>query len=196
VSAARARSIAAGALFAFAAVALGSCHEDLVFDELSTCATDPDCLLPSLHCNPTDGQCVACVNDTHCTAPGFPRCDTAIHRCVECGLTSDCALGAVCRSGRCAIPCTTSTVCPAAANRCDDGYCVQCDDGVGCAGSPAGPICAGHTCVECKDDTTCGGAKPRCDPVTQDCVECQKNADCPAARPLCNVSIGACAAIP
>jgi hypothetical protein len=189
----------AGALLlaaaAAATVALGSCHADLVFDELATCTSDPDCLLSSLHCD-GHGQCVACTNDTHCKAPGFPRCDTALGRCVECGLISDCAGGETCRAGRCELPCTTSATCPASAPRCDDGFCIQCDDGVGCAGSPAGPVCADHTCVECRDDTTCSGATPRCDPVTRQCVACQKNADCPAARPLCDLAVGACAPIP
>jgi hypothetical protein len=178
--------------FAFVAVAAASCHGDIAFNELSTCTTDPDCILPSMHCNA--GQCVACTTDAHCTAPGYPRCDLAFHRCVECGVSADCGGSLVCRTGRCATPCPPT--CPASASICDDGLCAQCDDGKACEGSPAGPVCFQHVCGACKDDTTCGGATPRCDPVTHRCVACQQNADCPSARPLCDVAIGSCAALP
>jgi len=184
-------------LLAVAALAGLSCREEIRFDDLSAapCKTDPDCLLPSMHCN--SGACVACTMDAHCAAPGFPRCDLALHRCVECGVAADCGTGRVCHTGHCAAPCTAgTTVCPASAPICDDGTCAQCDDGKGCAGSPAGPICFEHVCGACANDTACGGATPRCDPVTHDCVECQQNPDCPAARPLCDVGVGTCVALP
>jgi hypothetical protein len=177
---------------ALLAPAFLSCHADLRFDELSTCATDVDCLLPSMHC--ASGQCVACAIDANCTGPGFPRCDVALHRCVECGISADCGSTQVCRAGRCATPCTAG--CPAAAPICDDLVCAQCDDLRGCQGSASRPFCLGHVCSACKDDTSCGGATPRCDPVTHSCVHCQQNADCPSNAPLCDVGVGTCAAIP
>jgi hypothetical protein len=188
VSATRALAAALG----LAALAAASCHGDLRFDELAACTQDPDCVLPSMHCNA--GQCVACTTDAHCKAPGFPRCDLALHRCVECGVSADCGGGGTCRTGHCATPCTAG--CPASAPICDDLVCAQCDDGRGCGGSAAGPVCFQHLCGACKDDTTCGGATPRCDPVTHDCVQCQANADCGSARPLCDVSVGTCVALP
>jgi Cys-rich repeat protein len=194
VSARRFHGSAALAALAALALAAASCHGDIRFDELSTCSTDPDCILSSMHCN--SGTCVACTMDAHCTAPGYPRCDLALHRCVECGVATDCGSGGVCRAGRCATSCTTSATCPLSANICDDSICAQCDDGKGCAGSPAGPICFDHFCGACKDDTTCSGATPRCDPVTRDCVQCRTNADCPSGRPLCDVAVGSCAALP
>ena len=132
-------------LLAAAALVALSCREQIRFDDLAAapCQTDPDCLLPSMHCN--SGTCVACTTDAHCTAPGFPRCDLALHRCVECGVTADCGTGRVCHTGHCATPCTAGvTTCPTSAPICDDMMCAQCDDGKGCAGSPAGPVCVGH----------------------------------------------------
>jgi hypothetical protein len=193
VSGARA-FVLAGVVWLAGGLAVVSCHGEIRFDELATCAQDLDCILPSLHCNA--GQCVACVIDAHCTAPGFSRCDSALHRCVECGVASDCPNGGVCRAGHCATPCAAAAACPASAPICDDAACGQCDDGVGCTGSPAGPICFAHLCGECKDDTACSAPMPRCDPVTHDCVQCRQNADCASPRPLCDVTIGTCVALP
>lgn len=172
-----------------AAAALVACHADLRFDDLGKCAADVDCGLSSLHC--TGGQCVACTSDAHCTAPGRPRCDLALHRCIECGVTGDCTGGAVCKTGHCAPPCSAG--CPAATPICDDGVCVQCDEGKGCA---AGTLCLAHACVTCGDDSDCGGATPRCEPVVHQCVQCQGNADCPSDTPLCDLALGRCAALP
>jgi hypothetical protein len=189
-------SPARAALFALAAALLAAtaCHEDILFDELSTasCRSDPDCILPSMHCNA--GQCVVCTTDAHCTAPGFPRCDPMLHRCVQCTAATDCGSTGTCHVGRCATPCTAG--CPASAPVCDDLICAQCDDGRGCAGSAAGAICFEHVCGECSIDANCSGATPRCDPVTHDCVQCQKNTDCSAALPLCDVAVGKCVALP
>jgi hypothetical protein len=181
---------AAAAMLAVA-VALAACHVDIRFSDLTPCAADGDCLLPSLHCS--SGQCVQCVNDAHC-GPGAPRCDTMIHRCVACIATTDCVGGDVCKTGLCAHPCTTAAGCPVNASRCDDGACVQCDDGLGCAGSPAGPYCVTHSCASCRTDADCSGATPRCDAVAHRCVQCAVAGDCPATAPLCDIARGTCAA--
>jgi hypothetical protein len=180
-----------GALLVLVGAAGVSCHGDLKFDELTVCVQDPDCVLPTLHCN--SGTCVACTADAHCKAAGYPRCDATLHRCVECSVAADCGTGRVRHDNFCAIPCSAG--CPASAPICDD-VCSACDDNVGCQGSPAGPICFEHVCGTCRDDTACGGGTPRCDPVTHDCVQCRTNADCPSARPICDIGVGACAALP
>ncbi|MDB4983097.1 MAG: hypothetical protein JWM82_3849 [Myxococcales bacterium] len=171
-----------------AALAIVGCHGNIRFDDLTVCAQDPDCILPSLHCD--SGTCVACTSDAHCTTAALPRCDLALHRCVECGLTSDCAGGGICKTGHCASPCSAG--CPASAPRCDDGACVQCDDGKGCSASSVGPFCVSHMCAVCGADKDCGGATPRCDAVAHRCVQCQLNNDCTSKAPLCDLATGNC----
>jgi hypothetical protein len=172
-----------------AAAFLGSCHSQLRFDD-ATCVADGDCGIAGLHC--LGGACVACASDVHCTTAGLPRCDLALHRCVECGVSSDCPNNQSCRGGRCITACGIGIACPATAPRCDDGFCGQCDDGVGCPG-PASH-CVGHLCVGCLRDADCGGATPRCDAVRRACVQCQANADCPTATPICDPTAGLCLA--
>ncbi|HVR64349.1 MAG TPA: hypothetical protein VMU50_20755 [Polyangia bacterium] len=179
-----------GLVAALASVA--ACHGQLRFDDAS-CATDADCGIASLHC--LAGACVACAADLHCTTPGLPRCDLALHRCVECGVSSDCPGNQTCRASHCATTCASVAVCPATAPRCDDGFCVQCDDGVGCPASAASR-CLGHRCVGCTADTDCGGVTPRCDVVTRACVQCQGNTDCSSATPLCDPTAGRCLPAP
>jgi hypothetical protein len=183
------------ALVLLTTLASVSCHGDINFDEvMTTCTLDADCLLPSLHCSA--GRCVACTSDAHCTAPGFPRCDLAMNRCVQCGATSDCADGATCYSGRCLAPCAAG--CPLADPICDDQVCGECsdDDPTSCAGSAAGSVCFEHFCGACKDDSACAGATPRCDPVSHECVQCQQTSDCGSATPLCDPAKGRCVAPP
>jgi hypothetical protein len=175
-----------------AALIFVACHGEIRFDDLMTCAQDGDCKVASLHCNA--GQCVVCASDAHCTTPGLPRCDTNVHRCIACGLPSDCAAGQVCHSGRCVPGCTSASACPASAPRCDDGFCAQCDDGTGCASSSAAKICLGWYCVQCKVDADCSGATPRCNAGNHTCAQCQVNSDCPTATPLCDPVAGSCVA--
>jgi hypothetical protein len=178
----------ANALVVAAALSAPSCHSELKFDDL-VCAEDADCPLPSLHC--LAGACVACFEDQHCTKAGYPRCDLALHRCVECGVTSDCAANQACQSERCVTLCAGG--CPPTAPRCDDSVCGECDtdDGVLCTSATASR-CYQHSCVGCLDDDDCGGATPRCDVVTKACVQCETDADCPASAPICDPGAGTC----
>jgi hypothetical protein len=170
------------------ALSLLSCHTELRFDDLG-CAQDADCPLSSLHC--LAGACVACYEDQHCTQAGFPRCDLAVHRCVACGVASDCAANQTCKSERCVTLCAGG--CPASAPRCDDSVCGDCDtdDGVKCT-SVTASHCYEHSCVACLADGDCGGATPRCDVVTNACVQCQTDGDCTAGAPFCDLDRGTC----
>lgn len=175
-----------------AALTLWSCHQEIVFDDRGTCVADPDCLLSSLHCS--DGRCVACLSDAHCANPSRPRCDLALLRCVECGLSADCPLGGACRKGHCALACGAG--CPPSSPTCEDGACVQCDDGAGCAGAVGGGVCIDNLCSGCARDADCAKPTGRCDPVRHQCVECQQHLDCPSSRPLCDPDSVACVALP
>jgi hypothetical protein len=171
-----------------ASAGLASCRSDLRFTDVA-CTVDGGgtCGLSTLHC--LNGSCVACVDDTHCTDPAFPRCDTALRRCVQCGVATDCGSNQKCSGGRCYSLCTGG--CPAAAPRCDDSMCTQCDDGAGCP-SAAAPHCSQHLCFACLVDGDCGAATPRCDVVRKSCVQCAGDPDCPTNAPLCDLSTGAC----
>lgn len=177
---------------AAATLVVWSCHQEIVFDDLATCASDRECVLPSLHCS--DSRCVACLDDAHCTNPLRPRCDLALLHCVECGVAADCPVDAACRRGHCAVACGTG--CPSSAPKCEDGLCVECDDGAGCVGSPAGAVCVDNVCAGCATAADCRGAARVCDPVRHQCVECQQHTDCPIARPLCDPDSAVCVATP
>ena len=160
------------------------------------CASDAECRLSSLHCEPVSRTCVACVDDRHCGTSGFPRCDTGLHRCVACLVATDCPAGQACRAAHCVTPCaddTTPTTCPAG-TACNSGTCSLCgDDGVSCVGS-AMPFCLSPPgiCAACRTDADCTAPTPRCDPVRYGCVACVTIADCPAAMPFCDPDTGSC----
>lgn len=181
-----------GVVLAATLVVGWSCHREIVFDDLGTCDSDPDCVLPSLHC--AQRRCVACFSDAHCTNPLRPRCDTALLRCVECGVSADCSAGATCRRGHCSISCAAG--CPPSAPTCDDGFCIECGDEAACASSSGGAVCIDNVCSGCSADSDCKGALRRCDPVRHACVECEGHGDCSLDRPLCDPDVNACVAVP
>ena len=148
------------------------------------CASDSDCRLSTLHCDTTSGQCVPCVDDTQCTTPGFPRCDSALHECVQCGVDGDCPPGQVCEptSHRCVSPCSDAGRCPPTAPMCNmHGLCVGCYDNQQCAFSPTGHVCdpASGQCVQCVNDDQCNyDNKRRCCRALGECVGCLTSNDC------------------
>jgi hypothetical protein len=166
-----ARLTRAAVLFA-SLVATGACHVTLNFSGPG-CATDSDCPLASLHCDPFSRQCLPCVSDGNCaSSPGGPRCDAVLHLCVQCGTDQDCAAGSKCISvtRSCVRTCAVDTDCATSGTSCEDGICAQCDE-----------------------DQQCSGARPRCDPATFQCTGCVTDAECAsAAAPLCDRSAGRC----
>ncbi len=164
-------------------------------DARTGCATDLECPLASLHCEPSSGQCFSCASDDDCAGTtGRPRCDSASHLCVQCGTSKDCSAGWVCTSTSvCVKSCTATGDCPAG-NFCDDSICVQCDDDFHCTGTR--PYCDPNKgqCVACYKDTQCtSSAAPRCNLVTGTCVACLTGADCAAGK-ACDPTSWACVA--
>lgn len=170
---------------------------DVVVDS-SRCTKDTDCIVPALHCDTVTGACVACTIDAHCTTPGFPRCDVALHRCVQCGSTADCPSIDACEpiTKTCVQKCTSSSSCPLEARTCDTakGFCVQCKGTGECSGAGAKLICDPNNgrCVECTSDGQCmSPSRPRCDVTQGTCVRCIQTADCPGGK-LCDPKTGEC----
>ncbi|MES1210504.1 MAG: hypothetical protein ABUS79_31580, partial [Pseudomonadota bacterium] len=156
---------AAVLLLAAFGVGLGACRVKLSFDPPDAgggCATDRDCPLKTLHCDPLTGACFACVSNTDCVTSARPVCEAALHICVECGADQDCAAGSTCvkQTRSCVRACAVGTDCAPAGSWCDDGLCAQCDD-----------------------DHECTSAGAHCDPATFQCTSCVTDAHCttPAA---------------
>jgi hypothetical protein len=209
----------AAALFAAVALVIASCNGEFRFDEMvdgspgvpeasvessppppTSCKSDADCKLSTLHCDTVSGACVPCLIDAHCTMTGFPRCDAALHRCVQCGVTGDCPSGQVCQveARTCVTSCNNLAGCiMVAAPLCDlnRGFCIRCLMDLECFQDNM-KVCdtSDGQCVACLQDSQCSGAKPRCDRYAGTCVACLTGADCPPAKPLCDPSTGTCTA--
>jgi Cys-rich repeat protein len=144
------------------------------------CATDSDC--GGTYCDLLTMTCVACQHDDQCTREGSHRCDVALHRCVQCGVVSDCGPNQKCETTtrRCVSSCDSGRMCPASASTCDTarGICVACVTAVGCTTDLA--ICdpTGGRCVECLTDSQCPSDRRRCDPISGRCARCLSTADC------------------
>lgn len=149
------------------------------------CARDQDCPLPSLHCDPSSGQCLACVSDGNCASTaGRPRCDPALNVCVQCVGDLDCPAPGKCirATQSCVKTCTASSDCGSGTIYCDDGLCAQCDDDFHCTGAHSYCDRAKDQCVGCFSDTQCAGdaAAPHCNRTIGACVGCLTGSDCPA----------------
>jgi hypothetical protein len=147
------------------------------------CSVDTDCTISGLHCDPASGQCVACVEDSQCTQPGLPRCDSTLQQCVQCGLPDDCASGQICEptSHTCLTSCADGGACPGG-TVCSQprGVCVGCSGDPDCASSSSGHVCdtANGQCVQCLQDAQCTSPTRRCNPATDHCVQCLTGSDC------------------
>ena len=160
------------------------------------CKNDSACVLETLHCDLGSQTCVPCLSDAHCVDPTLKRCDTASHRCVECGIATDCASDRRCEptTHKCVPQCVDGGTCPNDSPTCDvvRGLCVECTVSASCSSEK--PICENGSgrCVECISDTNCQSPKPRCDRARGKCVECMSSAHCLSDRPLCDPQEGEC----
>jgi hypothetical protein len=151
------------------------------------CQVDGDCLSGS-HCFAATGQCVACLNASHCANQATASvCDSELHRCVPCRVDADCSnvpgLG-VCNAGTC-VQCTNDRF----------GACLEdkpvCNTQLMCAPCSAdahcqrfGKVCdeANARCVACTLDSEkaqCGSKS--CNPASKQCTQTER-----ASVALCN----------
>jgi hypothetical protein len=165
-------------------------------DHLEGCSHDDDCQLASLHCDPTSGECVACVDDSQCTQPGLTRCDSALHTCVQCGVDGDCTPD-VCESvtHQCVAPCLDGGGCPASAPTCSmpRALCVRCSGDADCVAASSGHMCdtASGQCVQCTSSAQCPSTTPLCNRSTDRCVQCLTSTDC-GFEGLCDPTAHTC----
>lgn len=131
----------------------GACVQCVFDSQCTTVAGKP-------RCEPTKGQCVACLEPIDCTrALGSGNyCEASTHTCAPgCKVDGDCNLsqGEICNGATATTP----------------GKCVQCrNDGECNLGAPACDP-TGH-CVACTEDKYCTPGAPRCDGTTKTCVKC------------------------
>jgi len=98
------------------------CNTKGFCQDIAGCATNADCLDPSLFCDTTSGTCLTrgrCTSDLHC--PQGNVCDHARSVCVEgCRSNGDCP-GSSCRCGD--VPCTCTATVPSELQKCAIGVC-------------------------------------------------------------------------
>jgi hypothetical protein len=163
-----------------------------------TCLSDPDCGLPSLHCDVSSMRCVECVRDNQCPA-ARPACLSASGTCAACSITVDCGPGEQCdpQTNKCLKLCTSNADCHDPNASCNSaGTCQVCDDEDDCSVALGGLHCqrSAGACVQCFDDTQCRGATPHCAPASGQCVACLDSADCARAAPFCDPVVHVCSA--
>jgi hypothetical protein len=126
-----------------------------------------------------------CNSDTQCGGRSRPRCDTRLHRCVECVDQYGCQRPWTCDlfTDRCVLQCQSDLDCSMTAQtRCDPNrhVCVGCTSHDQCVGTTR-PFCepGSGQCVECLDNNQCAPPWQFCSPYRNECVECQRDQDCP-----------------
>lgn len=174
--------IARGARAVLVAVVATGCSGEIRFagdaaDAGAACATEGDCAIADLHCDPIAHICVPCAVDADCKDPKATRCDSALHECVECGVPTDCASNETCipATHECVPTCSLGhETCPSSALNCDTarGICVGCTADAECTSADR-PFCqvASGRCVACRTNANCASpSKPRCNVVGGECV--------------------------
>jgi len=136
-------------------------------------------------------SCLQCTNDSHCGGDR-PHCNLDNFKCVACFNNSGCSAGEVCDDGLCRPECTQNNQC--SSGICVDQVCYECNDNSDCNENDDdekfcklvtyknGYSCSGKTCnytrlekpkkictacaqdSDCSDGLVCGGSGV--------CVEC------------------------
>ena len=113
-------------------------------------------------------------------------CDPALHVCIACAKTADCAGAGLCLGGKCvpATACSSDGQCKASNQVCDKGvgFCVDCLTAGDCKPSEA---CVDNHCAppaaKCASSKDCAGALV-CEKNQGICVGCVTSADCPTGE--------------
>ena len=127
------------------------------------CVAAADTCAPASHCNDMTHRCeVGCRSDEGCAPMGGSdagvmmlraRCDTTMHRCVECLTNDHCPIGTLCVGNVCAPGCTDGRGCPTGQTCCGSAcvdsqsnlaHCGRCDNR--CAIDHGTPACTNGTC--------------------------------------------------
>ena len=145
----------------------------------TVCLEHADCP-EDLVCAPDLLECVPCVEDAQCeTLPATSYCDGALHLCVECLESANCAEAFECLAGACVpyLPCASSKDCEEGICWTEMGKCVDCVEQADC---DEGTTCADNVCEPiCDSDKDCKDQDGVCDKELNVCVECVGNEDCP-----------------
>lgn len=169
------------------ALTLAGCPETVLVHpdagpDASSCISDEACSGATPHCDTTNGICVACTGDAHCTGtPATPHCGSN-SSCAECASDAHCptAAAAACIDGTC-TGCTADTQCTrfAATPACDEVLatcataCTPGNEMANCGTKscdPVGGVCTPTTretvgvCRQCRSDSECV-ADHRCIPM-------------------------------
>lgn len=136
------------------------------------CVTDEPCA-GTIAPRCSQGSCVACIDHTDCTTPGFSRCDSTTNTCQPCTDNAQCEGGALCNT------------------TLNGGTCVQCLAEEQCTALTDTPQCKEETgvCVRCTADEQCANDRDNahCDLGTNTCVPCTTGEQCPDATPICDI---------
>ena len=188
------------------------CVDGSCVGPVEPCAADGGCP-EALHCHPSYGLCLPCIDDTHCLhgdrcgaggicrpaacVPGETRCDgSGIQRCGHTrsfSATEPCPAGQTCAGGSC-VP----YVCTPGSETCDQLQVRRCD--AGGSGSTLHPCPPGSYCPDGLDSCvpvrhrllilfdTSGSMDqyPGADVWVEDCRE--ENLPCPDPWPVCETA--------
>lgn len=117
--------------------------------EIATgCLAGLQCADPTPLCDPSTGNCVACLSNDDCTSDGEHNlCSRDLGRCVECITDNHCGVGEYCawQFGLCGSRCTSPADCPSDEPSCDldIGFCVECTSNDQC---DLGEVCRWDEC--------------------------------------------------
>ena len=144
----------------------------------------------SLHCDPADGQCYPCIDDSHCsggeTCAGH-ACQPVLAPCTPCSTDADCGVGGACVSPfsggptQCVFGCQGSGGCAAFGYQCSMNQCIpQTDQISSCDAAAAFGLSCGSD-GDCVQEGLVSGRCLSADGLSPPTctVACSGDGDCP-----------------